>query len=197
MNCLIADDHWVVRKGMISIVKNHFPDLIFDQACGISEIFLLLERKSYSLLFLDFLFADGALNKSIAQIKSISNNAKIIVMSSSVTYFDYLEIKNYINAIVSKQSTQASIIQSIEKVLLNDGSYENNYHQAFFNKVDLLSDRELEIVKLIFEGYGNKEMVNKLGLKENTISTMRKRAFDKLSLDNNVELINFFLQSVI
>jgi DNA-binding CsgD family transcriptional regulator len=60
-----------------------------------------------------------------------------------------------------------------------------------------LSDRELEIVKLIISGYGNKEMVNKLGLKGNTISTMRKRTFDKLQIDNNVELINFFMQSVL
>lgn len=52
-------------------------------------------------------------------------------------------------------------------------------------------------MKLIINGYGNKEMVNKLDLKENTISTLRKRAFDKLEIDNNVELINLFMQSVL
>lgn len=197
MNCLIADDHWIVRKGMISIMENHFSDLHFDQASRISEIFSMLEKKSCSLLLLDFFYADGALKKSIFKIKSISNNAKIIVMSSSITYFDYLEIKDHVNAILSKESSQAAIINCIQKVLIEGTSYINNYHQLFFDKVDLLSSRELEIVKLIINGYGNKEMVNKLDLKENTISTLRKRAFDKLEIENNVELINLFMQSVL
>jgi DNA-binding NarL/FixJ family response regulator len=197
MNCLIADDHWIVRKGMISIMENHFSDLHFDQASRISEIFSMLEKKNCSLLLLDFFYTDGVLKKSISEIKSISNDAKIIVMSSSITYFDYLEIKDHVNAILSKQSSQAAIINCIQKVLFEDTSYINNYHQLFFDKVDLLSSRELEIVKLIINGYGNKEMVNKLDLKENTISTLRKRAFDKLEIENNVELINLFMQSVL
>lgn len=45
MNCLIADDHWIVRKGMISIMENHFSDLHFDQAGRISEIFSTLEKR--------------------------------------------------------------------------------------------------------------------------------------------------------
>jgi len=68
MNCLIADDHWIVRKGMISIMENHFSDLHFDQAGRISEIFSTLEKKSCHLLLLDFFYTDGALKKSILKL---------------------------------------------------------------------------------------------------------------------------------
>nr|WP_315152639.1 response regulator transcription factor [uncultured Flavobacterium sp.] len=197
MKCLIADDHWIVRKGMISIIENHFSELVFDQASSIAEIFSFLKKNQYSLLFLDFCYLDGTLKDVISEIKSISNPARIVVMSSSITYFDYLVIKPHVNVILSKHNTQASIISNLHKMFSSEESFMTSYHQPFFDKVDLLSDRELEIVKLIISGYGNKEMVNKLGLKENTISTMRKRAFDKLQIDNNVELINFFMQSVL
>ncbi|OOV19977.1 response regulator transcription factor [Flavobacterium sp. LM4] len=196
MNCLIADDHWIVRRGMMSIMENHFSDLYFDQAGRISEISSMLEKKSYHLLILDFFYADGTLKNSISNIKLISNNTRIIVLSSSITYFDYLEIKDHVNAILCKQSSQAAIINCVQKVLF-EGTYINNYHQLFFDKVASLSSRELEIVKLIINGYGNKEIVNKLDLKENTISTLRKRAFDKLEIENNVELINLFMLSVL
>jgi DNA-binding NarL/FixJ family response regulator len=196
MKCLIADDHWIFRKGMITVIENHFPELIFDQASGIKEIFSMIQKNQYSLLLLDFMYPDGTLKDVISEIKAITGSVKIIVMSSSITYFDYLEIKSHSNIILSKHVSPATLVRTFDTILSNDESFTVVYHQPFFDKVDLLSDRELEIVKLIIDGYGNKEMINKMGLKGNTISTMKKRAFDKLQVDNDIDLINFFMQSV-
>lgn len=55
-------------------------------------------------------------------------------MSSSITYFDYLEIKDHVDAILSKESSQAAIINCVQKVLFEDTFYINNYHQLFLIK---------------------------------------------------------------
>lgn len=49
--------------------------------------------------------------------------------------------------------------------------------------------RELQIAEMYAEGYGNLEIANQLDIKQNTVSTIKKNIFDKLKIENLVELI--------
>ena len=55
--------------------------------------------------------------------------------------------------------------------------------------ISVLSERELEIAELYVKGWGNLEIANHLDIKQNTVSTLKKRIFEKLKIDNLVELI--------
>ncbi|WP_379970043.1 helix-turn-helix transcriptional regulator [Epilithonimonas sp. UC225_85] len=57
------------------------------------------------------------------------------------------------------------------------------------NPLKSLTDRELEIAKMYADGLGNLEIANILDVKQNTVSTIKKRIFDKLKIENFVELI--------
>ena len=52
-----------------------------------------------------------------------------------------------------------------------------------------LSERELQIADLYTKGYGNLEIANQLELKQNTISTFKKRIFEKLHIENLLDLV--------
>jgi len=52
-----------------------------------------------------------------------------------------------------------------------------------------LTERELEIARMYAAGYGNLEIANMLDVKQNTISTIKKRMFKKLKIENIVKLI--------
>ena len=58
-----------------------------------------------------------------------------------------------------------------------------------FNPFDLLSKREIEIVKLLVKGDRNLEISNFLGIQMSTVSTYKNRVFEKLKINNLVELI--------
>jgi DNA-binding NarL/FixJ family response regulator len=54
---------------------------------------------------------------------------------------------------------------------------------------NLLSNREEEVMRLVAEGWGNREIARKLGLSEHTIKNYLFRVFDKLGISNRVELV--------
>lgn len=61
------------------------------------------------------------------------------------------------------------------------------------NPIDLLSDRELEVMEYVAIGMGTKEIAQKMNLDITTISTYRRRAFEKLDVQNTIELKEKFL----
>ena len=64
------------------------------------------------------------------------------------------------------------------------------------NPLSLLTDREKEIAELYAQGLGNLEIANHLNLKQNTVSTMKKRVLEKLELKTTLELIDFLRREI-
>jgi DNA-binding CsgD family transcriptional regulator len=57
----------------------------------------------------------------------------------------------------------------------------------------LLSPREEQVVNLVAEGIGNREVAQQLGIKENTVKKALLRIYDKLDVSNRVELVLYAL----
>lgn len=74
----------------------------------------------------------------------------------------------------------AEITEKMDSSILNDEP---------FNPFEKLSSREMEITKLLVKGYGNLEISNALELQMSTVSTYKNRVFEKLQINNLVELI--------
>lgn len=62
------------------------------------------------------------------------------------------------------------------------------------NKFNVLSDRESEIAMLILEGKKTNDIANKLNLKSNTISTVKKRIFEKVGVESSIQLYKLALK---
>jgi DNA-binding NarL/FixJ family response regulator len=62
------------------------------------------------------------------------------------------------------------------------------------NKFNVLSDRESEIAMLILDGKKTNDIANKLNLKSNTISTVKKRIFEKVGVESSIQLYKLALK---
>jgi len=85
---------------------------------------------------------------------------------------------------VTKVVEEGRYISSVTQGLLLNSLQKSNQQ----NPLDKLTKRELEVVKMYVDGMGNLEIANELGLKQNSVSTMKKRVFEKLGIDSLVEL---------
>ena len=56
------------------------------------------------------------------------------------------------------------------------------------NRFSVLSNRETEIAMLILEGKKTNDIANKLNVKSNTVSTIKKRIFDKIGVESSIQL---------
>ena len=60
------------------------------------------------------------------------------------------------------------------------------------NPLEQLSNREVEVARLLIKGFGNLEIAEMLNIKKSTVSTFKNRIFEKLEIDNLADLIDFF-----
>lgn len=199
---LIADDHSVVRSGLVIIIKTLFKDATIFQASSFSEIEKTLEAEKIDILILDISFPEGNSLNIISNIKIEYPNIKILMFSS---YEEDIYALRYIKAGADGYLSKLSTPDEIEVALLKmvkDGKFTSSkikdkiIDSFMFNKpenpLDELSDREMEIATLMVNGMGNLEISNVLKLKATTISTYKNRIFEKLGVSNLSALIQFF-----
>lgn len=199
---LIADDHSVVRSGLVIIIKTLFKDATIFQASSFSEIEKTLEAEKIDILILDISFPEGNSLNIISTIKIEYPNLRILMFSS---YEEDIYALRYIKAGADGYLSKLSTPDEIEVALLKmvkDGKFTSSkikdkiIDTFMFNKpenpLDELSDREMEIATLMVNGMGNLEISNVLKLKATTISTYKNRIFEKLGVSNLSALIQFF-----
>lgn len=199
---ITADDHSMITKSLSFILKDMYSTAEIFQINNIAGIIKILNTTEIHLLLLDISFPDGDTLKIIPTLKKIQPELKILIFSG---HEEDIYAMRYINAgangYLSKLSTEDEIKNAISEVL-NTGKYFSRNLQDkimdnyIFNKpsnlLEQLSNRELEIARLLTEGYGNTEICNELNLQKSTVSTYKTRIFEKLEINSVPDLIRLF-----
>lgn len=203
---LITDDHDIVRLGASIVIKETIPDAVIHQATDFKETLKLLKDRKYEMLLLDINMPGGNNIRMIQDVLSIQPDVKILVFSS---YEENIYALRYLQAgasgYIHKNSTKEDLKNAIKSVL-KKGRYmspevSNLYletltagksSQVSANPLNLLSNREMDVAKLLVKGLSIAEVSKTLGLKNSTISTYKTRIFEKLQVENIRELIEKF-----
>ena len=199
---LIVDDHLVVRTGVTIILQNEIDNLNISYASNFLETINLLNHAVFDLIILDINIPGGKNTVMISDIRSILPDVKILMFSAheeesyALRYLD-AGANGYLN----KLSGENKIVGAV-KTIIETGKYispeianklaSNELNNCYLNPFDKLSKREIEIVKLLVKGNGNLEISNHLNIQMSTVSTYKNRVFEKLKLNNLVELIEIF-----
>jgi len=199
---ITADDHEIIAKSLVFIIKDLYKDSEVYQIDKLSEIIKAIKKERIDLLILDISFPEGDTLSIIPKIKQIQPDIKILIFSGhdeslyAIRYF-HADVNGYL----SKSSGVSDIKEAISEVM-NNGKYfsktvQNQILDSFIlkkpsNTLQQLSNREFEIAKLLVKGYGNTEISAELDLQKSTVSTYKNRIFEKLEIHNVPELIQIF-----
>lgn len=197
---LLADDHLIVRQGMQFTLEDLFEKPQIFHASTIPKIIERLAKNTVDVLILDAQFPSGVSLSHIPEIRKMQPNIKILIFTSfEEEHFSLKFIEAGANGFLSKLSEEHEIkhalLQLIEKgyyypILTKKLLEFSKNSPNLINPLNQLSDRELEIAKLYAKGYGNLEIANELALKQNTVSTFKKRIFEKLNIETVVDLVD-------
>ena len=199
---ITADDHSVVTQSLSFILKDLYKDPIVFQIENISDIIKVLNDNTVHLLLLDVAFPDGNSLGIIPTLKKMQPELKILIFSG---YDEEIYAIRYINAgangFLSKISSEEEIKNAITAVM-NSGKYlSKNIQEKIMdsyilkkptNPLEQLSNRELEVAKLMVDGYGNAEICQALNIQKTTVSTYKTRIFEKTGVNNLSYLIQLF-----
>lgn len=198
----IADSHFLSRKGLVVLLNENADFVLLAEALSTSD--LINQSKFYKpdLIIIDYTSVNYSLEGlqqivkkypkvkllAITQLQSneiISKGLKIGITSHLLKDCDQDEI---IEAIYKTSKGEKFICGKIANALLNEKSTTiPEYSCQGMN----ISDREMEIITLIAEGYSNKEVADKLFLSTHTVTTHRKNIMNKLGVNNTAGLVLF------
>jgi DNA-binding NarL/FixJ family response regulator len=121
-------------------------------------------------------------DKMRQRIKAAGAAAMLLKYTSSV------ELAKKLRLIMAKGNNGSFI--SDGGVIKTEIDEQTNKDDVFLLK-QKISEREMEVVKLIAQGLNSEDIAKKLFLSEHTVKTHRKNILEKLNLNNTIELINF------
>jgi DNA-binding NarL/FixJ family response regulator len=196
---LLADDHSLIRQGLLFVIEDISPDSRIFQASNLQQALESVKNNEIDIAIIDAHFPDGNSLTILPEIKKIRPEIKILVFTGIDENTQSLKYINAgANGFLSKMSEEDEIENALQK-MLQYGEYISPLTQSLLlsslrnpkgaNPLLRLTEREFQIAELYAEGFGNLEIANKLDVKQNTISTIKKRMFEKLEIENIVELI--------
>ncbi len=199
VNFLLADDHQIVRQGIRFVIDDVVKSYSIQESSSLGTIEQQLKAQKFDIAILDAQYPDGNCLTILPTIRERYPDLKILIFSSfeeSDHSLKFLEAgaNGYLNKLASQIEIQQAILSMIEKgefvpPLTRTLMSLSQHNPNLLNPLNQLSARELQIAELLAKGYGNLEISNKLALKQNTISTFKKRIMEKLGLISLVELI--------
>lgn len=202
---IVADDHALFRKGLRSALLGIQTIAEVHEAGDGAEVLKLLEQHEVDVIFMDLTMPhmDGA--SATQAIRKSHPKVKIIVLSmhddeASITEMYLLGIDGYllknvdtfqlesaIRALKEGRSYFSTEVASLLLPKLHDGSLQ----AGSTRREDLLSEREIEVLKLVCMQHTSEEIAQKLHLSRRTVETHRSNILKKTNSRNVTGLVNY------
>lgn len=201
---LIADDHEVLRRGLKTILAEAFPDLVAGEAADARQALEAAEKRHWDVVLLDINMPGRSGLEVLQDLKRLHPQLPVVVLSVFAEK-DYAvrAFKLGASGYVSKQSASGELLAAIRKALGGGRYVTPLLAEALAATVagaapavphELLSNRELQVLRLVALGKPLKEIAAEFSLSEKTIGTYRTRISQKLGLSTNVELARYAMQ---
>jgi DNA-binding NarL/FixJ family response regulator len=206
---LIVDDHPIVREGITKLIEQEKDMTVCGQAEDAHEA-----RKALKTLKPDMVIVDISLKETSGMdlIKDIQAlHPKIPVLTLSMhdeSLYAERALRAGAKGYVMKEEAPEKVITAIRTVLsgqlyVSDRVTTKMMHKLVGSRsepaaggVDTLSDRELEVFLLIGQGFGTRQIAEKLFLSVKTIETYRSHIKEKLDLADATQLLQYAIQWV-
>ena len=189
---LIADDHTVVREGLVSLVKRKSDMVVLAEASNGREAVDLWKQHRPDVTLLDLRMPELDGVGAIKEIRELDDNAHIIVL----TTFDgdediYRAIKAGAKAYLLKDTARDALVDCVRKVSAGETYLPAPLAAKLAERVsgDALSAREIEVLQRMAAGKSNKEIGAELFISEGTVKTHVKSIFSKLDVVSRTEAV--------
>lgn len=199
---LIVDDHPVVRRGLVELIKQH-PDLaVCGEYDGVAEALNFIRQNKPDLVLVDISLREGHGLDLIKDLNAGKDPPRMLVMSmyEEASYAERA-LRAGAHGYVPKSDAAESVIDAIRHVMR--GEVYLNKHMANLllrgivsssgrpggRPEETLTDRELQVFEMLGQGLRSREIANRLSLSVKTIDTYREHIKAKLGLASANELM--------
>ena len=198
---MVADDHAIFRDGLRKLFKDFDDVQIVGEASNGSECIKMMAELKPDILLLDLYMPEKDGFEVLGEINFDSVSTRVIVLTAAEDDRDVIRAMRLgAHGVVLKQSASDLLLKSIRKVHKGEVWLDNRMTaevvDAFKKSAQagprgekpLLSDREMEVVQLVAQGFRNREIGEKLFISEQTVKNHLHNIFNKLGVSDRLEL---------
>jgi DNA-binding NarL/FixJ family response regulator len=204
---LLVDDHPIVRQGLALLIDRE-PDLsVCGEADGAHAAFHAIETLRPDLVVLDISLSGPDGLDVLKEIRMKTENLPILILSMhDESIYAERAMRAGANGYIMKQEATERVLVAIRRILQGDvylsdrltntilQQYVHGASDAKKSPLVNLTDRELEVFRLIGEGHPTRQIADELHLSVKTIESYQAHIKEKLALRNARELVQHAIE---
>lgn len=202
---LVVDDHPVFRNGLVQLIESDLHFKVVGQTDTPAEAITLYDLHKPDVSIVDVSLRDSSSGLDLVKtLKEQNPDIAILVLSMhSEDFYAERALRAGAKGYVMKEQASEDIIRALKTVVEGQIYLSSKMMNRLFSKtfgkhkeislspIDALSDREMEVLQMLSDGRGVKEIAFSLGLSHKTVETHRSHIMHKIGLKNSNELLQF------
>ena len=201
---LIADDHTVVRRGVIQILSENFAGALFGEAANAQELLGKVQEQKWNLLTLDIGMPGRSGLDLLRDLRETHPRLPVLILSvHPESQYARRVLKAGAAGYLSKDAVPFELVNAVRKVLKGGRYVSPTLAEQLATDLatdgkpphEILSDRELEVLRMIGLGKSITQIADDLALSPKTVSTYRARILRKMDMANTGDLIRYAVEN--
>jgi DNA-binding NarL/FixJ family response regulator len=202
---LIADDHTIVRKGIRQILAEEFTDAIIEEVADAEELIKKVILGKWDVVISDLAMPGKSGLEALQHIKHLFPNLPVLILSiHPEEQYAIRVLKAGASGYLSKDTAPEELVIAVHRVLQGKKYITLSIAEKIVDTLDqdsskklheTLSDRELNVFKMIASGKSVSEVADALSLSATTVSTYRARIMAKMNMKSNANLTLYAIEN--
>jgi two-component system response regulator NreC len=200
---IIADDHAIVRAGLRTLITSEKDLELIGEATGGLEAIEKVNQLTPDVLVLDISMPD---KDGIEVIRTLKEEGKICSILVLTVHEDDALLREAVRlgaaGYILKHAAESELIAAIRSVFRGELYIHPKMIRSLLkpeppitvheqSTVEKLTSREVEVLKLIVQGYTNKQVADELSISIRTVEGHRATLTDKLGIRSRVDLLRY------
>ena len=202
---LLVDDHALLRRGLRELLGEEFPGAVFEEAASGSEALDQVNHHALSLVILDLTIPGRDGLEVLKELREHHPRLPVLVLSvHAEEQYAIRALRAGAVGYITKESAPEELCKAVRKVLDGGRYVSSSLAEKLAANLstrdgrplhESLSDRELQVLRMLAFGQSVKEIGVSLSLSEKTISTYRTRLLEKMTMKSNADLMRYALRA--
>lgn len=201
---LVADDHAVVRKGLVQILSDTESIRVVGEAPNAADAIRQLRQTPCDVLLMDVSMPGKNGIEALKIVKEEFPQLKVLILSMyPEDQFGVRALKAGASGYLTKDSAPEQLIEAVDRIMSGKRYITAELAELLAESMGpssevaphhTLSDREFQTLRLIASGKKLSEIAETLALSPKTVSVYRTRLLEKMRLSNNAELTHYAIK---
>lgn len=202
LRLLLLDDHVLFREGLRRLLVTE-PDFETVAECGTSaEALEVLSRTAVDVILLDFDLGEETGTRFIADAQQAGYRGKVLIVTAGMIPLDVTVARNLgVSGIFLKHNSPKMLLEAIRGVARGGEWMDSRTVSSEPVAVDKLtqasaqlSQRELQVLRSVFEGLSNKEIAHHMGCSQSSVKATLQRLFEKTGVRTRSQLVRIAIE---